>query len=618
MRPTTAFAEAKAHTPKTPPAVRLAAFAGTMTSIRQDRADPAEMAKVLGSENYAAMVVVLWKAALKHDNSNDPDSTKLLQCAATEMNVGWKELSAHLSATPAANLTEFVPSVVGAALMGADNSEKSNFVPGVKEGLPRATKVYNKLFGLIGPREDQWTGDQEALHRLGDRIRGWGKSKATDVQLRVRELKELLEPTGLNIKDLKQLPETTRGLVLSQLTRVFETSLDADQLMDDVRQHNSSKPWQERLQTWTSNRAFNVAGLLDGIATTLELDRDPESYRDARVAVGLGAGITNASLVYKAYGGVESIMYFPSAREREEGRQARRMVAGAVFGAVGGVVGAAKANTSRGDIGGLNPGFLMASYAKFAYEVGVNIPGLGGVAIGRDKDFGPYVWLNRNPTLPGLGWLAKIGVPIPVAVANVRIFHAAFGPAVGATKKLAEGAAHGLNAAKQAGTTSWRWLRRKQDVEGREAGWPTGALWEEYKGIADKAQGALEHVDVALAALRAVEPRDLVAAAGPATAEMLGDDAKDSEGAHATLMAFLEETRGNLDDGLSAIHAMARCRLDGTKFERKHLKQALSCADRHTNAVAWVGNPELGILGAVLAGLAQNAKLAEPGPREAA
>jgi hypothetical protein len=457
-----------------------------------------------------------------------------------------------------------------------DLSEK--IMPTVKEvripGLHAAYQVGAAFLPVVDELGRQIANPIDAA---GHVVREWSDSLATDVQLKLRDVRAATKPSGLKMGEVAQLNELEQRAFLFAAEKLSGMALDADQFIDWARDPKAAEMSQDlagRLKNFASNGLYGLANFLRGTAAGVRNATDMDGWRTFTVHLQFGAGVEKYTVSMR---GGFTIM-FPTLEQAErEGKASVRVVSrlNPVETMFGGL-----SLTSRGGGMKFRAGPVGAKISEFEHEVKAGIPGIIGISVGEDYAYGPSVAFGYSPPI---GILAALPLPLTIrAGGEITVFHPAFSAGARGTRKAAEK----ISIFCDDTATAIKKLGNKNAATEAQDGWPVRQRWNISRRATERAEVASSLAQERLSALRSIGPQQL---SQPERAKkLLGRDADKSLETFNTITRYLESISTVIDKETAAVRKLAGEASAGKNIDKKSLARLTDSLTRHALAFEYV------------------------------
>lgn len=457
------------------------------------------------------------------------------------------------------------------------NKFSEKIMPGVKElEVPGMYTAYQLAAG-VAPVIDL------VGHVIGDPIeaashvaRGWSDSIATEVQLKLRDIREATAPSGLRVGELAKLNEVEQRAFLFAASKLSGMSLDADQFVTWARDPHSAdmpKTLVGRLKKWASGGLNSLAHFLRGTAAGIHQATDQRGWKVFTVHLQFGGGVERFTVTTRA--GV-TIMLPTLEQVEREGKAVVRIVSR--FNPVETMFGGVSL-TSRGGGMKFRAGPVGAKISEFEHEVKAGIPGIIGISVGEDYAYGPSVAFGYSPPI---GILSALPLPMNIRVGGeVTLFHPALRPLAQGTRKMAEN----ITIACDESAIFVRKLVGKAANE-IDQGWPVRQRWNIARRITERAESAMLSAYDRIAELRKIGPLDLMKS--ERIKKLLGGDATRPLETYGTIATYLEALPKLIEKEALAVRNLASAACRGEQFDKKSLGRLTDSLTRRALAFEYI------------------------------
>jgi hypothetical protein len=543
---------------------------------------------------YGRMMSEVRSAVVRNKaNAKDLDSSELIDEAAHALGVPRIDLLT-LARVPADAVAagQWRPRSVNVDLVDPDPTTKigpdtkfqkslnrisEKIMPGVKEfRVPGMYSAY-MFAGEFAPVIDG-AGRMIAdpLAAAGHVVREWSDSLATEVQLKLRDIREATKPSGLAVGDIGKLSELEQRAFLFAAGKLSGMALDADQFIDWARDPSATdvpKGLFARLKKFASGGLDGLAHFLRGTASAVRHVTDMDAWRTFTVHLQVGGGVERFTVSTR---GGFTIMLPTLEQVARDGEAVVRVVSrlNPVETMFGGV-----SLTSRGGGVKFRAGPVGAKISEFEHEVKAGIPGIIGVSVGEDYAYGPSIAFGYSPPI---GILGALPLPLNVRVGGeVTLFHPALAPFAQATRKMAEK----ISIACDDGAIVLRKLVGKEANE-VEDGWPVRQRWNVAKRTTERAEAAAALAGDRLARVRELGALELVKPSR--VQKLLGKDAEKPLETFGTITRYLEALPRLIEKEAAAVRAMAERAARGEEFDKAALSRLTESLGRRALAFEYV------------------------------
>lgn len=572
----------------------LARYAATITAFKAKRKNLDEFNALSHTPDYGRMMSELRNAAVRlRANVQDQESANLLADAAHALDVPKLDLLT-LARVPADAIAagNWRPRSVNVDLVDPDPTTKSGpdtqfqqrlnklsdkIMPGVKEvRVPGMHTAYLLASGVAPVIDFAGQAIADPIAAASHVVREWSDSLATDVQLKLRDVREATKPSGLAMGDIGKLSELEQRAFLFAAEKLSGMALDADQFIDWARDPKAADVPSSllgRLQKFASGGLNGLAHFLRGTASAVRQVTDMESWRTFTVHLQFGGGVERFTVSTR---GGFTIMFPTLEQVERDGKAVVRVVSrlNPVETMFGGL-----SLTSRGSGMKFRAGPVGAKISEFEHEVKAGIPGIIGVSVGEDYSYGPSVAFGYSPPI---GILSALPLPLNIRVGGeVTLFHPALGPFAHATRKMAEN----ISIACDEGAIAIRKALGKEANEVQD-GWPVRQRWNMIKRTTERAETAAAVSADRLAGLRELGAMALVKP--EKIRKLLGNDAAKPLETFGTITRYLEALPKLIEKESAAVRKMAEKASRGESIDKKALARLTDSLTRRALAFEYV------------------------------
>lgn len=567
----------------------------TVAEFREARKTLESFTAFSAKPSYGQMMSELREAAVRlKANPKDEEAAELIREASWELGIPRADLLT-LARVPADAVAagNWRPRSVNVDLVEPDpttrNGPESKFqtklndlseriMPGVKEvripGLHTAYHLASAFLPIVDEAGRQIANPIDAASHV---VREWSDSLATDVQLKLRDVRAATKPSGLKMGEVAKLNELEQRAFLFAAEKLSGMALDADQFIDwarDPKAADISPDLSTRLKKFTSNSLYGLANFLRGTASAVKNTTDMDGWRTFAVHLQFGAGVEKYTVSMR---GGFTIM-FPTLEQTErDGKAVVRVVSrlNPVETMFGGL-----SLTSRGGGMKFRAGPVGAKISEFEHEVKAGIPGIIGVSVGEDYAYGPSVAFGYSPPI---GILAALPLPLTIrAGGEVTIFHPAFSAGARGTRKMAEKISIFCDDA-AAGIQK---LTNKKAQSEVQDGWPVRQRWNISRRTTERAEAASGLAQERLHLLREFGPQTL--SSSERAQKLLGRDAGKPLETFNTITRYLESISTVIDKETAAVRKLANDASAGRKVDKESLARLTESLARHALAFEYV------------------------------
>jgi hypothetical protein len=594
---------------------------------------------VTATPAYAALMTELRTFAVRH--RADPEAevpNAVLAGMAGALNVPSIHLEA-LANVPEDKVAKWKPAIINADLVESDSVTKTSdtpfqrgldklsaFLPEPKRvTIPGLGAVYQAIGALLPAVDALGHIVSDPMDAAAQGVRGWSDALASDVQSKLRAMREALAPGGLSVKAVANLPEPEQRMVLLAAESLTGMALDAELFVRWARDPNGvevDQGFQARIGRFASTGLMGLAGLLGAVASGIDGLTDEKGWRSFAVHLTGGGNLEKMTVTVARPG---LTLMFPSLEQVDRNGGKATLQIYFRFCPLDSMYGGISLNP-RGTSIKARTGPVGASISDYGHVIRLGIPGMYGFNFGEDYAYGATAAVGYSPVvarLPGVKVRAggKIDVfhPSPVALGalagGAAILGALMGgvaipplawvlvPAAGSVvvgtlfpyaRSLARGIALGCDAVYR---PIVRWIHSvahkiglaKTAPKTSEDGWPISQRWDLVRRSVERAEAASAAAKDRLERLRAIEPGALAEVVGEdRSRQLLRAHAEHPAEVHRTMVAYLESFIREAGTKTASVRAMAKAKAEGAHADMGEVKRLAAELDTHATAFEFV------------------------------